>query len=88
VSKYLKDAAERLSWTLLYAMIAWGVTEATNSSDKYAPLILVLLQVIKLAVAKFVGNPNTAAIGGDSVEATTAVLAEGPTDVPEGTLDS
>jgi len=58
--KFLRDALERVGWAALYAAIAMGITIASDLPYQWAPVLTVALNALKVWVAKYVGNPDTA----------------------------
>lgn len=63
---FWKDAAERIFWTFVYAVVQYLVTAGAFDVDtvKAAALaaVPVVLVTIKSLIAGFVGNPDSAAI--------------------------
>jgi hypothetical protein len=67
VSKqFLKDAAERIGWQVGYALATSAAIYLSNVSYSWAPALMVGLNLVKVVLAKHVGNPNNAAIPGGS----------------------
>lgn len=60
--KYWKDALERIFWTALAAALAAGGVYIADLPEVYIPIATVVLTTVKVAVAKKVGDPNSAAI--------------------------
>lgn len=66
---FLKDAAERIVWTFVYAFVSallatrvWDVDGLKAAAVASIPIVLV---TVKALIARFVGNPDSAAIGGE-----------------------
>lgn len=63
---FWKDAAERIFWTFVYAVVQYLITAGAldMESVKAAALaaVPVVLVTIKSLIAGFVGNPDSAAL--------------------------
>lgn len=62
MAKYWKDALERILWTALAAALAAGGVYIADLPEVYIPIATVVLTTVKVAVAKKVGDPTSAAI--------------------------
>lgn len=60
--KYWRDALERILWTALAAALAAGGVYIADLPEVYIPIATVVLTTVKVAVAKKVGDPNSAAM--------------------------
>lgn len=60
--KYWRDAIERILWTALAAALAAGGVYIADLPEVYIPIATVVLTTVKVAVAKKVGDPNSAAM--------------------------
>jgi hypothetical protein len=67
LTKYQKDALERVGATMLYAGISVVIAMTTGMSYDWTPYLTVGLNMLKVFLARFVGDPNTASFSkGDS----------------------
>lgn len=60
---YIRDLVERVGWTAAEAGLAVVITESADWHGTWMPFIAAGLAVLKGAVAKHIGNRNSAAIG-------------------------
>lgn len=64
---FMMDALERILWTMLYAGVSVAIAMTTGMSYDWTPYLTVGLNMLKVFVARYVGNPDSAAITkGDS----------------------
>jgi hypothetical protein len=65
--KFMLDALERVGWAALYAAISVLIAMTTGMAYDWTPLLTVGLNMAKVFVARYVGNPDTAKLDkGDS----------------------
>lgn len=60
MNKYWKDATERVLWTMAYAGISVVITALTGVPYTWAPALTVALNMAKVFIARYVGDPDTA----------------------------
>jgi hypothetical protein len=61
MSTYLKDLLERVLWTAAQAGIGVVVVESADWDGVWVPVIAVGLAAIKGYIARYVGDPDSAA---------------------------
>lgn len=66
---FIRDAAERIIWTFVYAVVQYLITAAVFDVEtlKAAALaaVPVVLVTVKALLAQLFGDPDSAAIGGE-----------------------
>jgi hypothetical protein len=62
--KWLKDAAERVAWTAAEAGLGVVIVEVSDLKYAWVAPIVVGLTMLKTLIAKRVGDPEDAKIGG------------------------
>lgn len=60
MSKFWKDALERIAWTAVAAVLSATGVYLTELPEVWIPIGTVVLTTLKTMVAKKVGDPNTA----------------------------
>lgn len=60
MSKFWKDALERIAWTAVAAALAAAGVYITELPEVWVPIATVALTTLKTLVAKQVGDPNKA----------------------------
>lgn len=63
MSKFWKDALERITWTTLAAALAAAGVYITELPEVWVPIGTVVLTTLKTMVAKKIGDPTTASFG-------------------------
>lgn len=61
--KWLRDAAERVGWTIAQVAIAAVAVEVASLPPAYAVPIAAALALLKAVVARHVGDPASARLG-------------------------
>jgi EamA domain-containing membrane protein RarD len=65
MSKFWKDALERVGWTVVQAVAGVAILTLTDTDLAWAVIVIPMLTAVKVFAAKKVGDPETAAIGGN-----------------------
>ena len=60
MSKYWKDALERIGWTAAAAVVSATGVHITELPEVWIPIATVALTTLKTLIAKQIGDPNTA----------------------------
>lgn len=60
MSKYWKDALERIGWTAVAAVVSATGVHITELPEVWIPIATVALTTLKTLIAKQIGDPNTA----------------------------
>jgi hypothetical protein len=63
MSKFWKDALERVLWTGVAAVLAAAGVYVTELPEVWIPIGTVVLTTLKTLVAKQIGDPTTASFG-------------------------
>jgi hypothetical protein len=64
---FMMDALERVGWAALYAAVSVLIAVTTGMSYDWTPYLTVGLNMVKVVIARYVGNPDTAKLDkGDS----------------------
>jgi hypothetical protein len=66
MSAWAKDYAERLVWTVIYAVASFALVNLADLPKQWLVIAPVVLMAIKGVAAKKIGDPETAAIGGNT----------------------
>lgn len=60
MSKYWKDALERIGWTGAAAVVSAAGVHITDLPEVWIPIATVVLTTVKTLIAKQIGDPTTA----------------------------
>ena len=60
--KFYTDALERIAATAAEAGLSVAIVEVANLHAAWVPILTVALATVKTMLAKYVGNPDTAAL--------------------------
>lgn len=60
MSKFWKDALERIAWTAAAAAVSAAGVYVTELPEVWVPIATVAFTTVKTLIAKQIGDPNTA----------------------------